>query len=98
MAHVCANIHVCHDAAYMHADAAVCIRGLDVGCGASFIYCLLGAAMYGWHMTGLDITQAGAVLVLLHPVFFPFPFFPLLLLLVCCHALLIPYCRHVCKA
>ncbi|KAJ9523354.1 hypothetical protein QJQ45_005399 [Haematococcus lacustris] len=33
------------------------VRGLDVGCGASLIYCLLGAALYGWHMTGLDVTQ-----------------------------------------
>jgi len=28
------------------------VRGLDIGCGANFIYCLLGAAIYGWNMTG----------------------------------------------
>ncbi|KAG2448442.1 hypothetical protein HYH02_006334 [Chlamydomonas schloesseri] len=32
------------------------LRGLDIGCGANFIYCLLGAALYGWHMTGVDVT------------------------------------------
>ncbi|GIL85185.1 hypothetical protein Vretimale_10821 [Volvox reticuliferus] len=34
-----------------------CIRGLDIGCGANFIYCLLGAVLYGWHMVGIDVTQ-----------------------------------------
>eukprot|EP00201_Polytomella_parva_P004907 CAMPEP_0175079366 /NCGR_PEP_ID=MMETSP0052_2-20121109/24775_1 /TAXON_ID=51329 ORGANISM="Polytomella parva, Strain SAG 63-3" /NCGR_SAMPLE_ID=MMETSP0052_2 /ASSEMBLY_ACC=CAM_ASM_000194 /LENGTH=651 /DNA_ID=CAMNT_0016349673 /DNA_START=86 /DNA_END=2041 /DNA_ORIENTATION=- len=34
------------------------IHGLDIGCGANLIYCLLGAAAYGWRMTGLDIDQA----------------------------------------
>ncbi|GIL55425.1 hypothetical protein Vafri_10981, partial [Volvox africanus] len=34
-----------------------CIRGLDIGCGANFIYCLLGAVLYGWHMVGVDVTQ-----------------------------------------
>ncbi|GFR39718.1 hypothetical protein Agub_g199, partial [Astrephomene gubernaculifera] len=33
------------------------IRGLDIGCGANFIYCLLGAALYGWRMVGVDVTQ-----------------------------------------
>lgn len=33
------------------------VKGLDVGCGANFIYCLLGAAMHGWHMVGLDVTD-----------------------------------------
>ncbi|PNG99659.1 Methyltransferase-like protein 16, partial [Tetrabaena socialis] len=33
------------------------VRGLDVGCGANFVYCLLGAALYGWSMVGLDVTQ-----------------------------------------
>ena len=37
---------------------------MDVGCGASFIYCLLGAALYGWHMTGLDITEVNVKLLL----------------------------------
>jgi hypothetical protein len=32
-------------------------RGLDIGCGANLIYCLLGASLYGWHMTGVDVTQ-----------------------------------------
>eukprot|EP00798_Chlamydomonas_sp_ICE-L_P024671 gene24671-10301_t len=31
-------------------------RGLDIGCGANFIYCLLGAAVYGWEMVGADVT------------------------------------------
>lgn len=35
--------------------AAGPVRGLDVGCGASLIYCLLGAAVFGWSMVGLDI-------------------------------------------
>ena len=34
------------------------MRGLDIGCGASLIYCLLGAAGQGWHMTGADVTPA----------------------------------------
>lgn len=29
-------------------------RGLDLGCGASLIYCLLGAAGWGWRMRGVD--------------------------------------------
>ncbi len=33
------------------------VRGLDVGCGANYIYCLLGASLFGWHMVGSDITQ-----------------------------------------
>ena len=33
------------------------VRGLDIGCGASFIYCLLGAGIYGWQMVGCDITS-----------------------------------------
>jgi 23S rRNA (adenine1618-N6)-methyltransferase len=33
------------------------VRGLDIGCGANFIYCLLGAAMYGWGMSGSDISD-----------------------------------------
>lgn len=30
------------------------LRGLDLGCGASLIYCLLGAAGWGWSMRGVD--------------------------------------------
>jgi hypothetical protein len=45
--------------AVMYAAAGCQVRGLDIGCGANFIYCLLGAALYGWHMTGVDITQVG---------------------------------------
>jgi 23S rRNA (adenine1618-N6)-methyltransferase len=30
------------------------IHGLDIGCGASLIYCLLGAAGWGWRMRGVD--------------------------------------------
>jgi hypothetical protein len=33
------------------------VRGLDIGCGANFIYCLLGACLHGWHMTGVDVTE-----------------------------------------
>jgi hypothetical protein len=44
-------------AAAAAAAAGQCVRGLDVGCGANFIYCLLGAALYGWHMTGVDVTE-----------------------------------------
>lgn len=39
------------------------ICGLDVGCGANLIYCLLGAKEYAWKMVGLDISkeaEAGA--------------------------------------
>lgn len=32
------------------------LRGLDIGCGANFIYCLLGAVLYGWSMSGVDVT------------------------------------------
>ena len=34
------------------------VRGLDIGCGANLIYCLLGASLYDWHMVGADITPA----------------------------------------
>lgn len=33
------------------------VHGLDIGCGASFIYPLLGAAQFGWSMTGSDVTD-----------------------------------------
>ena len=33
------------------------VRGLDIGCGANFIYPLLGAGIYGWSMVGCDITD-----------------------------------------
>jgi 23S rRNA (adenine1618-N6)-methyltransferase len=33
------------------------VRGLDIGCGANFIYPLLGAAIYGWKMVGCDVTD-----------------------------------------
>lgn len=49
-----AQLHT-HDACRRAGGAAV--RGLDVGCGANMIYCLLGAAIYGWHMVGLDVTD-----------------------------------------
>eukprot|EP00798_Chlamydomonas_sp_ICE-L_P029272 gene29272-12514_t len=32
-------------------------RGLDIGCGATYIYCLLGAATYGWRMVGADVSD-----------------------------------------
>ncbi|KXZ55155.1 hypothetical protein GPECTOR_3g303 [Gonium pectorale] len=38
------------------------VRGLDIGCGANFIYCLLGAVLYGWHMVGVDVTQVAPLL------------------------------------
>lgn len=34
------------------------MTGLDIGCGANLIYCLLGASVLKWNMTGLDITEA----------------------------------------
>ena len=33
------------------------IRGLDIGCGASLIYPLLGAAACGWSFVGIDVTR-----------------------------------------
>ena len=33
------------------------IKGLDVGCGASLIYPLLGAAACGWQFVGVDVTE-----------------------------------------
>ena len=36
------------------------MRGLDVGCGANLIYCLLGAAICGWRFVGIDVTKAAA--------------------------------------
>ena len=33
------------------------MSGLDVGCGANLVYCLLGAKVNKWKMTGLDITE-----------------------------------------
>jgi len=33
------------------------LRGLDIGTGANFIYPLLGAQLFGWHMTGVDIDK-----------------------------------------
>ncbi|MGB3591724.1 MAG: 23S rRNA (adenine(1618)-N(6))-methyltransferase RlmF [Nonlabens sp.] len=32
-------------------------KGLDIGCGASAIYCLLGNSIYGYHMVGVDIDE-----------------------------------------
>lgn len=32
------------------------IRGLDIGCGASLIYPLLGASVCGWEFIGIDVT------------------------------------------
>ena len=32
-------------------------HGLDIGCGANLIYCLLGAKICGWKMVGLDISE-----------------------------------------
>lgn len=53
---VCAHVYEC-------VCLCVCVtgqeevRGLDIGCGANYIYCLLGASVYGWHMVGADITD-----------------------------------------
>ncbi len=33
------------------------IRGLDIGCGASCIYPLLGASLLNWHFVGIDVTS-----------------------------------------
>jgi 23S rRNA (adenine1618-N6)-methyltransferase len=33
------------------------IRGLDIGCGASCIYPLLGASLLNWHFIGVDVTN-----------------------------------------
>jgi 23S rRNA (adenine1618-N6)-methyltransferase len=33
------------------------VTGLDIGCGANLIYCLLGASVYGWRMVGVDVTD-----------------------------------------
>ena len=30
-------------------------KGLDIGCGASAVYCLLGEAIYGYEMVGVDV-------------------------------------------
>lgn len=31
------------------------ISGIDIGTGASSVYCLLGAKSKGWHMTGTEV-------------------------------------------
>lgn len=33
------------------------VMGIDVGCGANLIYCLLGAKLCEWYMLGLDISR-----------------------------------------
>lgn len=33
------------------------VRGLDVGCGASLIYPILGSKLFGWSFLGVDVTQ-----------------------------------------
>lgn len=33
------------------------ITGLDIGCGTSLIYPLLGAAIYHWHFVAADVTD-----------------------------------------
>lgn len=52
---------VCHPSAVAvsgsPAAAAGAVVGLDIGCGANLIYCLLGAAIYGWRMVGVDVTD-----------------------------------------
>ncbi|KAF6250628.1 hypothetical protein COO60DRAFT_1705635 [Scenedesmus sp. NREL 46B-D3] len=50
-------VHWLHDLLQLSAPPGPQVHGLDVGCGANFIYCLLGAALYGWRMTGVDVTQ-----------------------------------------
>ena len=34
------------------------VRGLDIGCGASCIYPLLGHASYGWSFVGADVSNS----------------------------------------
>jgi 23S rRNA A1618 N6-methylase RlmF len=38
-------------------DTSAIIKGLDIGCGASCIYPLLGAASLHWHFVGVDVTD-----------------------------------------
>jgi 23S rRNA (adenine1618-N6)-methyltransferase len=33
------------------------IKGLDIGCGASCVYPLLGASLLKWHFVGIDVTS-----------------------------------------
>jgi hypothetical protein len=46
--------------------AGSALRGLDIGCGANYIYCLLGAAIYGWRMAGADVTDPAVAWALWH--------------------------------
>ncbi|KAG1674416.1 hypothetical protein FOA52_012943 [Chlamydomonas sp. UWO 241] len=46
--------------------AGSALRGLDIGCGANYIYCLLGAAIYGWRMAGTDVTDTAVAWALWH--------------------------------
>lgn len=48
-------MHLCTAAAAAGVTGPV--TGLDIGCGANLIYCLLGAAVYGWRMVGVDVTD-----------------------------------------
>lgn len=38
-------------------DTRTIIKGLDIGCGASCIYPLLGASLLHWHFVGVDVTH-----------------------------------------
>ncbi|MEW5302420.1 MAG: hypothetical protein WDW36_005209 [Sanguina aurantia] len=50
-------IHWLSDLLALSSPPGGVVRGLDIGCGANFIYCLLGASLYDWTMVGVDVTQ-----------------------------------------
>ena len=41
----------------MLVEEGVCIRGVDIGVGASCVYPLLGSSYFGWSFVGSDINQ-----------------------------------------
>lgn len=51
-------LHWIDDLLHLSSPPGALVRGLDIGCGANFIYCLLGASIFGYHMVGVDVTDA----------------------------------------
>lgn len=56
-AHTHTHIHTHSCTPSIHPSIQHAVRGLDVGTGASAIYPLLGARVYGWAFLGTDIDE-----------------------------------------
>lgn len=57
MRHCCPAIFACQLQKRILLLCAGDIAGLDIGCGASLIYPLLGAPLHGWRFVAVDVTD-----------------------------------------